>query len=117
MITQVRGLLGTEPVRLILWTASVAAIGALVAAGKIDTSLAGIITAVITAALGFGTAELVRPLVTPSGNLPEAVATGAQAAIDHVRGQVADTLGPTGTDALAQVEAMIRASAPRRHAR
>jgi hypothetical protein len=117
-MTYLRGLFATEPVRLIIWTASAAAIAALVAAGKIDASLGGWITAAIAAALGLGTAELARSQVTPPGNLSDAVAAGAQAAIDHVRGQVADTMGPPGTDVLTQIETMIQATIPRsgRHA-
>lgn len=108
-----------EPLQLILWPTLGAIATILVGKGVIDRDGASLLMAVAVTILGGSGIMAARDRVTPDAHLPDAVAAGAQSAINRVRGQVGDTLGDSGLAALDQIEGMIQAAATRtgRHER
>jgi hypothetical protein len=105
-----------EPLQLVMWPTLGAVASILVAKGVIDADVAALIMALAVAVLGGAGIVAARSQVTPEGHMPAAVAAGAVAAVERLRGQVADTLGQPGIDVLDQVQIMVAAveTTPRR---
>lgn len=102
--------LDSEPVRTRAYPLVAAMVAYLAIRGVIDGDAMNMILAVAGTIFGATATETARAQVTPAAH----IAVAAKAAIEQVRGQVGESLGQPGLDALEQLEATL--PLPRRHA-
>lgn len=110
-----------EPLQLIMWPVLGAAVAILVAKGVVTDDLASVIVAAAVAVLGGSGVVAARSQVTSPAHVSFAAAQAATSAVEHLRGQIADTHGQPGVEVLDYLQAMLaaRAFVPRsgRHGR
>lgn len=105
MLARIRA---NEPLRLYVYPTLVALAGILVVRGYIDADLTdAVVDALGVFILGIPAAELARRKVTPEGKVLDAIATGAQVALDEAHERVEQTFGQPGVQVLEQVQAQL----------